>query len=134
MSESFRVLGLDHVNVTAPEELEEDVVNWYQGCLGLERVHKPEGTRPKGAWFRLGNQELHVSIDEHNPPQRAHLGIIVDDFDTVIAKLRGSGCHLEQASTIPGRRRCYTRDPAGNRIEVAAIEEPSAQVVSEETN
>ena len=134
MSESFRVLALDHVNVTAPEELEEDVVSWYESCLGLERVQKPDGTRPKGAWFRLGNQELHVSIDAHNPPQAAHLGIVVDDFDTIVARLRSAGCHIEQAGAIPGRRRFYTRDPAGNRIEVAAIEEPAAQVVSEETS
>ena len=133
MTERFKVLALDHVNITAPEELEEDVVSWYENCLGLERVRKPEGTRPKGAWFRLGTQELHISIDAHNPPQAAHLGIVVDDYDTVIQGLRESGCHIEQAATIPGRRRFYTRDPAGNRIEVAAIEEPIARVVSEES-
>jgi catechol 2,3-dioxygenase-like lactoylglutathione lyase family enzyme len=132
MSGPFNVLGLDHVNVTAPEELEEEVVGWYEDCLGLTRLKKPDGTRPKGAWFELGPQELHVSVDEHNPHQTAHLGIIVDDFDTVIQRLREAGCHIEQASTIPGRRRFYTRDPAGNRIEIAVTEEANAQIVSEE--
>ena len=132
MSGQFRVLGLDHVNVTAPAELEEDVVDWYQNCLGLTRIRKPDGTRPKGAWFELGPQELHVSVDEHNPHQTAHLGIVVDDHDFVIDRLRSHGCHIEQASSIPGRRRFYTRDPAGNRIEIGVIEEPSAEVVSEE--
>ncbi len=132
MSEHFRVLGLDHVNVTAPEELESEVVEWYQSCLGLTRIRKPDGTRPKGAWFELGAQELHVSVDAHNPHQVAHLGLLVDDFESVVARLRDSGCHLEQASSIPGRRRCYTRDPAGNRIEIAFIEEPSAHILSEE--
>ena len=132
MSDSFAVLALDHVNITAPEELEEEVVEWYENCLGLPRVEKPQGTRPKGAWFRVGDQELHVSVDEHNPPQTAHLGVVVDDFDTVVAKLRSSGCHIEQAGQIPGRRRCYTRDPAGNRIEIAFLEEPAARIVSEE--
>ena len=132
MSGQFRVIGLDHVNVTAPAELEEEVVNWYQNCLGLTRIRKPDGTRPKGAWFELGPQELHISVDEHNPHQTAHLGIVVDDHDVVIERLRSAGCHIEQASTIPGRRRFYTRDPAGNRLEIGVIEEPSAEVVSEE--
>ena len=132
MSGQFRVLGLDHVNVTAPEELEEEVVSWYENCLGLTRIRKPDGTRPKGAWFELGPQELHISVDEHNPHQTAHVGIVVDDHDTVIERLREAGCHIEQASTIPGRRRFYTRDPAGNRIEIGVVEEPTAEVMSEE--
>jgi catechol 2,3-dioxygenase-like lactoylglutathione lyase family enzyme len=133
MSGDFRVLALDHVNVTAPQELEQEVVEWYEKCLGLPRIDKPEGTRPSGAWFRLGTQQLHVSVDEHNPHQMAHLGVVVNDFETVVERLRGAGCHIEQASTIPGRRRFYTRDPAGNRIEIAFVEEPDAEVVSEET-
>ncbi|MDP9068831.1 MAG: VOC family protein [Actinomycetota bacterium] len=133
MSAHFSVLGLDHVDVTAPEELENEVVDWYQNCLGLTRVNKPAGTRPRGAWFELGPQELHVSIDEHNPHHTAHVGILVDDFDAVVERLRGAGCHLEQAATLPGRRRCYTRDPAGNRIEIGFLEEPTAHIVSEES-
>ena len=133
MSEQFAVLALDHVNITAPEELEQEVVEWYESCLGLARLEKPQGARPKGAWFQIGDQELHISVDAHNPPQTAHLGLVVDSFETVVAKLRESGCHIEQAAAIPGRRRCYTRDPAGNRIEIASMEEPAAKVVSEET-
>ena len=133
MSDHFRVLGLDHVNVTTPEELEDEVVHWYANCLGLTQIKKPEGTRPKGAWFEAGSQQLHVSVDEHNPPQTAHVGLVVDELGGVIERLRETGCHIEQASTIPGRRRLYTRDPAGNRIELAAVDEPQAQIVSEES-
>lgn len=132
MSEDFRVLGLDHVNVTAPEELEDEVVGWYEDCLGLSRLQKPEGTRPNGAWFGLGSQELHVSVDEHNPHRTAHFAIVVDDYDVVIQRLRDAECHIEQAAAIPGRRRFYTRDPAGNRIEIAVVQEPAAEIVSEE--
>ncbi|MFP5352784.1 MAG: VOC family protein [Actinomycetota bacterium] len=133
MSGLFRVLGLDHVNVTTPEELEAEVVDWYANCLGLIQIKKPEGTRPRGAWFEAGPQQLHISVDEHNPPQTAHLGLVVDELDAVIERLRGAGCHIEQASAIPGRRRFYTRDPAGNRIELAVVDEMHAEIVSEES-
>jgi catechol 2,3-dioxygenase-like lactoylglutathione lyase family enzyme len=119
-----RILGIDHVNVTTPEELESDVVEWYAGVVGLERIDKPPGARSGGLWFKAGDQELHVSIDPHNPPKTAHFGIVVDDFEEIVSRLRAEGCHIEQAAAIPGRRRCYTRDPAGNRIEIVSFDAP----------
>jgi len=115
---TFRVTALDHVQITAPEELVDEVLEYYRDCLRLEPVEKPEGARPQGAWFRIGEGELHVSVDPRNPPKAAHFGVEVDDFDGVVERLRDFGVHIEQARRIPGRRRCYTRDPAGNRIEI----------------
>lgn len=126
------VTALDHVNVTTPSELEEETVAWYGDVLGLARIPKPEGARVQGAWFRLGNAELHVGIDEHNPHHSAHCCLVVDDFEAAVAGLRDSGCHIEQARPIPGRHRCFTRDPAGNRIELMAVDEAPADVVYEE--
>ena len=118
----FKFSGIDHVNVTAPEELMEDVLTWYTDCLGLESIGKPEGTRNKGGWFSAGHQEVHVSIDPHNPPQSAHFGLVVDDPEPVVEALRAAGCHIEQASTIPGRHRFFTRDPAGNKLEIISFD------------
>lgn len=119
------VLGVDHVNVTAPEDLEEETVSWYESCLGLERITKPEGTRERGGWFKAGEQQIHVSIDQHNPHQAAHFAVVVSDFDEIVNRLRDANCHIEQARPIPGRKRCFTRDPAGNRIELMAYQEGS---------
>ena len=119
----FDVVGVDHVQVTAPDELVDETCDWYRSCLGLEEMPKPEGTRPVGAWFRAGDQEVHVGVDEHNPHKTAHFGIVVTDFGAAVNRLRGAGCHIEQAGAIPGRHRCYTRDPAGNRIEIVSFDE-----------
>ena len=118
----MKVVALEHVSITSPEDLEDEVVSWYRDCLELEEMGKPEGTRDKGAWFRIGDQQVHVTIDEHNPPKIAHFAVVVDDFQEIVNRLRGAGCHIEQAHPIPGRRRFYTRDPAGNRVEIIAIE------------
>jgi hypothetical protein len=48
---------------------------------------------------------------------------LVDHLDEVVERLRETGCHIEQARLIPGWKRFFTRDPAGNRIEIAAREE-----------
>ena len=127
----MRVLALEHVSITSPEDLEDEVVSWYRDTLGLEPMEKPPGTRDAGAWFRINDQQVHVTIDEHNPPKKAHFGIVVDDVHVAIERLRAAGCHIEQASTIPGRHRFYTRDPAGNRIEFISIDEPARVVASE---
>ena len=127
----MKVLSLEHVSITSPEELEEEVVAWYRDILGLLEMEKPEGTRDKGAWFQIGDQQVHVTIDEHNPPAKAHFGVVVDDFGEVVERLRAAGCHLEQARTIPGRRRFYTRDPAGNRVEIISLEDQTRVVASE---
>jgi muramoyltetrapeptide carboxypeptidase len=114
------VEGLDHVTITAPEELESEVLGFYEDFLGLRRLTKPDGASSAGGWFALGGSELHVSRDSHNPPPVAHLAITVGDFDEVVERLRQSGFHIEQARPIVGRRRLFTRDPAGNRIEIVS--------------
>ena len=124
------MLELDHVTVTSPAELESEVTRWYEQVLGLERVDKPAGageaerlaTGSKGAWLSLGRGQLHISIDPHNPPRKAHFALTVNDLSAVVEHLRGHGCHIEQARKIPGRHRFFTRDPAGNRVELLALD------------
>lgn len=116
----LRVAALDHVTVTSPEELESEVVAWYRDVLGLESVPKPPGAGERGAWLKAGDQQVHISVHPHNPPEKAHYCLVVEDFGAAIDALRAAGCHIEQASSISGRRRLFTRDPAGNRIEVMA--------------
>lgn len=123
---SFKFSGIDHVTVTAPEELMDEVLSWYSERLGLEALAKPDGTRSSGGWFAAGDQQVHVSVDPHNPPQSSHFGLVVDKFDEVVDALRGGGYHIEQASNIPGRRRFFTRDPAGNKIEIVSFDEGNA--------
>ena len=117
----IRVTALDHVTVTAPEELADEVVAWYRDVLGLEELDKPAGAGAGGGWLKAGGQEVHVSVAPQNPPEKPHLCLVVDDFDGAVEGLRAAGCHIEQARTIPGRRRFFTRDPAGNRIEISTL-------------
>ena len=117
---SLRVTGLDHVTVTAPEELADEVVVWYRDVLGLVQVDKPPGARDAGVWLQAGEQQVHVSIAPQNPPESAHFCLVVDDFGAAVESLRSAGCHIEQARVITDRRRFFTRDPAGNKVEISA--------------
>jgi catechol 2,3-dioxygenase-like lactoylglutathione lyase family enzyme len=122
---TFTVSRLDHVTVTTPEDLEQVVLEWYGRVLGLQRLPKPNGTSAAGGWFRLGDRELHVATEPHAARTDAHFAIVVDDLDAATGHLRQQGCAIEPAGKIPGRERCYTRDPAGNRIEIMSYDEPA---------
>ena len=120
---SFAIMTVDHIAVTAPANLEDVVLDWYSETLGLEQLEKPEGTRDAGGWFRAGHVEVHVTIEVSPPEASGHFGVVVDDFEAAVDMLRRAGSVVEPARAIPGRRRCYTRDPAGNRIEILSYEE-----------
>jgi catechol 2,3-dioxygenase-like lactoylglutathione lyase family enzyme len=117
---ALRITAVDHVTVTAPEELADHVVTWYREVLGLQEVDQPEGAGAGGGWLKAGEQQVHVSVAPQNPPEKAHFCLVVEDFDAAVEGLRAARCHIEQARAIPGRRRFFTRDPAGNRIEIMA--------------
>ena len=129
---AFRVLGVDHVAITTPEELQSEVVDWYRDCLGLEVVDVPEEPSERGVWLRAGGQLLQVVIDPHHPPKRATFAFAVDDFDAAVARLREAKRHIEQAPSLPGRRRLITHDPADNRIEIVSRDEAETSVSYEE--
>ena len=114
----FRFTGVDHVDITAPEELAEETTAWYRDRLGLEQLDSDRA----GGRFAVGDQELHITLDPHNPSEKAHFCLLVENFEAIVAALREAGSHIEQARQIRGRRRFYTRDPAGNRLEIASIE------------
>jgi catechol 2,3-dioxygenase-like lactoylglutathione lyase family enzyme len=115
---------LDHVQLAAPAGAEEEARRFYGDLLGLEETAKPESLAASGGvWFRLGEQELHVGIEQDfTPARKAHPGLGVDgaELDTLAERLAAAGVPVDWDDRYPGRRRFYTADPFGNRIEIFA--------------
>ncbi|MEP6462248.1 MAG: hypothetical protein ABJC62_02285 [Frankiaceae bacterium] len=42
----------------------------------------------------------------------------MDDFDGVLSRLHGAGAEWTEQADLFGGRRGFTRDPAGNRVEL----------------
>lgn len=71
-----------------------------------------------GAWFRVGSQELHVSEHEpFAPAGRGHPAFVVDELDALAERLDSAGAEVRWDERLPGARRFYSFDPAGNRLE-----------------
>ena len=71
-----------------------------------------------GAWFRAGAQELHVSEHEpFAPATKAHPAFEVEELDDLAGRLEAAGAEVNWDERLPGARRFYSFDPAGNRLE-----------------
>ena len=118
------ILALHHANLTFPPELEAQTVRFYVEVLGLEPLPKPQGRRSQGAWLRVGTAEIHLSPDAPGRAEQLaadrHLCLITTDLDPTEARLRAAGAPIEHDPRPPvGYRRLFTRDPAGNRLELS---------------
>jgi catechol 2,3-dioxygenase-like lactoylglutathione lyase family enzyme len=114
------VLGFDHVQVSAPRGCEEAARAFYGGLLGMEELPKPEAIRARGGvWFRVGEQELHVGVEEpFAPARKAHPGLVVSDLGPIRTRLVAGGHEPEDNDSIVGVRRLFVHDPFGNRLEL----------------
>lgn len=112
-------IALDHVQVLAPAGGVDVARRFYGELVGLEEIERPETMGGTGAWFRAGSQELHVSEHEpFAPATKAHPA-----FELAGAELDELAARLGEVTwdeRLPGARRFYAFDPAGNRLEFLA--------------
>ena len=111
--------SLDHVQLTAPPGSEEALRAYYSGTLGMTEIPKPPVLAARGGcWFAAGTAVLHLGAEEDfRPAAKAHPGIRVRDIDAFAGRLAAAGAEVAWDGDLPGHRRFYSRDPAGNRLE-----------------
>jgi catechol 2,3-dioxygenase-like lactoylglutathione lyase family enzyme len=113
-------MRLHHVQVSCPRGGEAAARVFYGAVLGLAEVEKPSTLVGRGGvWFRGEAYELHVGIEEHfSAATRAHPAFAVEDINQVADRVRLAGHPIRWDNELPGYRRFYTRDAAGNRVEI----------------
>ena len=108
----MKCLRLTHVNIRVDRL--DDAVRFYGQVMGLESIPRRD-TKGKGAWFRLGDLEVHLAEDPTPQPRsKRHFAVEVADLAEArrTADLHGAEIDQEDAG------RFWMRDPSGNRIEV----------------
>jgi catechol 2,3-dioxygenase-like lactoylglutathione lyase family enzyme len=115
------VTALHHVNVTVPAELEDAAKEFYASVLGLKQIPKPATSRQSGAWYQIGNAQLHLSVeDEDRSLSSRHVCFTVSDLAKTEARFRAAGIEIiADPRPNPDAPRFYVRDPGGNQLEIA---------------
>lgn len=112
-------MKIDHIQLAIPENSEPICRSFWINILGFEELEKPEVLHNRGgAWFRYGNVEVHLGVEKNfHPAKKAHPAFAVTDIEAVAKALKTSNHKVLWDTTIANRRRFFTADPVGNRIE-----------------
>lgn len=110
-------------------------IYFYGTVLGLERVDSPgerlcqRALRFPGAWYQLGETQIHLIVPESNtaypalldPSQKwgrnPHLAFRVANLDKAKEQLLKHNCPIQPSAS--GRPALFTQDPDGNVIELS---------------
>ena len=118
------IVQLDHVNVVVPKSLENAARDFYGSILGLQEIPKPVELQGRGgAWYQLGDMQLHLSAKADatlDQTRKGHVCYTVADVALAQERLRAAGIEIiPDDQPMPGKPRFYVRDPGGNLIELA---------------
>lgn len=102
---------------------------FYEGILGLTPSAKRPVLAYDGAWYEIGEQQIHL-IALPSPEQGLerpthggrdrHTALLVRDFDAFRAHLDAAG--VRYTLSVSGRRALFCRDPDDNGLEMISID------------
>jgi len=112
-------IALDHVQLAMPKGGEARARTFWGGVVGLAEIEKPAALKARGGcWYLLNAAELHLGVETpFSPAKKAHPGFRVKDINALADRLKAADHPLTWDASIPGRKRFFTADPFGNRLE-----------------
>lgn len=114
--------ALHHVNVTVSAELEAAAKDFYGAVLGLTQIPKPATSRQSGAWYQIGSNQLHLSVETRESGARnsGHICFAISNLAETEQRFREAGVEIiPDPRPNPNSPRFYVRDPGGNLLEIA---------------
>jgi catechol 2,3-dioxygenase-like lactoylglutathione lyase family enzyme len=129
----MHTVGLNHFNITAPDELLEKVRDFYVEVLGLAVGERPSFRR-KGFWLYAGHAPLvHLTAcDEADVRSDGEVGR--NFFDHIAFSCKGLARVIERLKewkipyemveiASPAQVQVFVRDPAGVGVELNFVDE-----------
>ena len=112
-------MRLDHVQLAMPSNGEAKAAAFFIKIIGMQEVDKPEPLKSRGGcWFALDGVHLHLGVEDPFAPQKkAHPAFCMTDLDGLAERLATAGYPVNWDASLQNRKRFYTLDPFGNRIE-----------------
>jgi catechol 2,3-dioxygenase-like lactoylglutathione lyase family enzyme len=110
---------IDHVQVAIPKSGEDEARLFYGGLLGLKEIPKPADMAARGGcWFATADHQIHMGVEtDFRPAKKAHVALNTTGLDALRARLEKAGYETYEDIDVDRRKRFFTHDPFGNRIE-----------------
>jgi catechol 2,3-dioxygenase-like lactoylglutathione lyase family enzyme len=118
---------LQHVGIEiAPADVDRAVE--FFTLLGFERVQPPPALAEGFTWVERDGTQVHL-MHEQSPtvPPRAHLAVVVPDFDATVARLHEHGFETRPGREHWGAPRAHATAPGGHAVELMAAPPVSGQ-------
>jgi catechol 2,3-dioxygenase-like lactoylglutathione lyase family enzyme len=117
---------LQHVGIeVAPADL--DRAAEFFALLGFAPVEPPAALRDGFTWFERDGTQIHLMHEElPTVPPRAHLAVVIADFDATLARLHEHGFETRLGREHWDAPRAHAIAPGGHRVELMAAA-PEAQ-------
>jgi catechol 2,3-dioxygenase-like lactoylglutathione lyase family enzyme len=108
--------SINHVQLAFPSGQEAGVRRFYGGLVGLTELRQQGG---KTLRFVAGPQRIDLVPTENwlPAPATSHVAFEVKDLPALRSRLLEAQVELEESRPLPGHRRIYVNDPAGNQLE-----------------
>lgn len=89
--------------------------------LGFERVEPPPALAAGFTWLQRGGTQIHL-MHEESPvvPPRAHLAVLVPDYEATLDRLHEQGFETRPGRAHWGAPRAHAIAPGGHRVELMA--------------
>ncbi len=123
------IQGYSHINILVTDL--DAAHDFYIEKLGFEVLPRPDFGDFKGAWYRVGALQLHLSVVEQMPDLRGgfpHMAfhIPAQSFDRTIDNLKEAGVPFiidttERVDFGQTVRAAFCKDPDGNAIELTDV-------------
>ena len=123
------IAGYAHANILVTDL--DAAHDFYINKLGFSVLPRPEFGGFAGAWYRIGNLQLHLSVVDEMPDLKGgfpHLAfhIPADRFDATVDALKSDGVKFlgdtmsREDFGVPVRA-AFCHDPSGNAIEFTDV-------------
>ena len=109
---------MDHIQINVTDLARAK--RFYAEVLRLNEVPRPESFDFAGAWYRIGEIDLHLVVRPPEPESEEHFCLWTGDVRGAAKALKDRGHEVawQEGLKIPGVDRFFVRDPDGNRIEI----------------
>lgn len=110
---------IDHVQIAIPKGGEDEGRAFFGELLGILELPKPFDMAARGGcWFAVADRQIHLGVEaDFKAAKKAHVALSTTGLDELRARLERAGYETQDDSDVDGRKRFFTHDPFGNRIE-----------------